>query len=107
MEEQNLFPARLAGQPQVLVTQFDASSSGASFQLARHLRQAGVRVDLYPELDRYGKQFKYAEERGIRYALLVSPREVEAGVVAAKDLISGEQSDVPAAEILAWLQARL
>ena len=96
MEERGMFPPRLAGQPQVLVTQFDATTAGASFNLAMRLRQAGYRVDLYPDQDRYGKQFKYAEERGIRFAALLSPREVEAGVIAVKDLISGEQIDVAA-----------
>ena len=75
MEEQKLFPEKLAGQPQVLVTQFDESTVGASLALAQRLRAAGVRVDLYPDNDRYGRQFKYAEERHIRYAVLVSPRE--------------------------------
>lgn len=107
MEEQNMFPPRLAGQPQLLVTQFDESTAGASFELAQNLRAAGFRVDLYPELDRYGKQFKYAEERSIRYALLLSPRELQAGVVAVKDLVSGDQLDAPGADLLAWLQARL
>ena len=46
MEEQNMFPAQLAGQPQVLVTQFDESTVGASFALAQQLRAAGLRVDL-------------------------------------------------------------
>lgn len=103
MEEQGMFPARLAGEPQLLVTQFDASTVNASLALAQQLRLAGLRVDVYPDLDRYGKQFKYAEERRIRYALLLSPRELAANVVAVKDLQSGEQSDVAAAEIGAWL----
>ena len=107
MEERGMFPERLAGQPQALVTQFDESTVTASLQLAQQLRAVGVRVDLYPELDRYGRQFKYGEERGIRYALLLSPREVEASVVAVKDLTSGEQVDVAATEIAAWLTARL
>jgi len=107
MEEQNMFPAQLAGQPQVLVTQFEESTVAASFQLAQRLRAAGLRADLYPEIDRYGKQFKYADERKIRYAVLVSPREIEAGVVAIKDLVSGEQVDIPAGQVLAWLQTRL
>ena len=59
------------------------------------------------EIDRYGKQFKYADERKIRYAMLVSPREIEARVVAIKDLVSGEQVDMPAAATLAWLQENL
>ncbi|CAN5383966.1 histidine--tRNA ligase [soil metagenome] len=107
MEEQQMFPAQLAGEPQVLVTQFDESSVSASFQLAQQLRRAGLRVDLYPEIDRYGKQFKYADERKIRYAGLVSPRELEAGVVAIKDLVSGEQIELPPEEVAAWLQSKL
>ncbi|HXF62330.1 MAG TPA: histidine--tRNA ligase [Caldilineaceae bacterium] len=107
MEEQGMFPDRLAGQPQVLVTLFDEPSIGPSLQLAHRLRGAGLRVDVYPETDRYGKQFRYADERKIRYALLLSPRELEAGVVAAKDLVSGDQVDVPLAEIEGWLKARL
>ena len=58
---------------------------GASLQLAQQLRSGGLRVDLYPDNDRYGRQFKYADERHIRYALLVSPRELDAGVVAVKE----------------------
>jgi len=107
MEEQNMFPARLSSQPQLLVTQYDDATAGASFQLATQLRQAGYRVDLYPDQDRFSKQFKYAEERGIRYALLVSPREVAAGVVAVKDLLRGEQVDVGTGEIEGWLQSKI
>ena len=107
MEERGMFPPRLAGQPQVLVSQFSAETAAASFRLACELRGAGLRVDLYPDTDRYGKQFKYAEERGIRYVVLLSPREVEAGVVAVKDIMSGEQVDVPAGGSAAWLLERL
>ncbi len=107
MEEQQLFPTKLAGQPQMLVTQFDESTVGVSLTLAQSLRKAGFRVDLYPDNDRYGRQFKYAEERSIRYALLVSPRELENQVIAIKDLVSGEQVDVPAETIVQQLQTRL
>jgi len=107
MEERNMFPPRLSTQPQVLVTMFDESTVAASLALAHRLRGAGLRVDLYPDADRYGKQFKYAEERGIRYATLLSPREVAAGVVAVKDLRSGEQMEVPDASVVTWLQAAI
>jgi len=107
MEEQDMYPARLAGQPQVLVTLFDEASSGATIRLAHELRAAGLRADLYPEPDRYGRQFKYGEERQIRYAVLLSPREIEAGVVAVKDLVSGEQLDLPAGAVVAWLKERV
>lgn len=107
MEEQEMFPPRLAGQPQALVTLFDDQTTGPSLELAHRLRAAGLRVDVYPNTDRYGRQFKYADERGIRYALLVSPREVSEGVIAVKDLQTGEQVDVPAGEVVTWLQSKV
>ncbi len=107
MEERGMFPARLLSQPQVLVTLFDAGSAPASLALAQELRAAGLRVDVYPDFDRYGKQFKYAEERGIRHALLLSPREIAAGVVAIKDLVSGEQVDAARGEVVDWAVRKL
>jgi histidyl-tRNA synthetase len=107
MEERAMFPARLLSQPQVLVTLFDAGSAPASLALAQELRAAGLRVDVYPDFDRYGKQFKYAEERGIRHALLLSPREIAAGVVAIKDLVSGEQVDAARGEVVDWAVRKL
>jgi len=107
MEERGMFPERLSTQPQVLVTMFDDSTVAASLALARRLRAAGLRVDVYPDNDRYGKQFKYAEERSIRYASLLSPREQEAGVVAVKDLVTGEQVEIADGAVVDWLLAAL
>lgn len=107
MEERGMFPARLAGEPEALVTLFDTGCTAASLALAQELRRAGVRTDLYPETDRYGKQFKYAEERRIRYALLLSAREIEAGVVAVKDLVTGEQVDVPRGMAVEMIKGKL
>ncbi len=107
MQEEDMFPEKLAGQPQVVVTQFDESTVAASMQLAQKLRAAGLRVDVYPDLARYGKQFKYADERGIRYALLLGPQELEGALVAIKDLVSGAQVSVPDDEIVDRLHAIL
>jgi histidyl-tRNA synthetase len=107
MTEREMFPDRLTGQAQVLVTQKDQQTAGACFELAHELRQAGLRTDLYVDFKGYGAQFKYADKRHIRYALLLSEREIEADVVAVKDLISGDQIDVPRGEIAEWLVEKL
>ena len=107
LEEQKMFPARLAGQPQILVTLFDEATIAPSLQLAHELRSVGLRVDVYPDPDCYGRQFKYGEDRQIRYAVLLSPREIEAGVVAVKDLVTGSQEDVAASDVVRWLAERV
>ena len=106
MEERNLFPDRIIGRPQALVTQFDESTVAASLQIAKRLRAGGLRIDLYPDLDRYGRQFKYADERQIRYAVISGPDEVREGMVSVKDLVSGDQVSMSIDEIVPWLQQR-
>jgi histidyl-tRNA synthetase len=107
MEERGMFPERLAGQPQALVTQSGPERLAQTLTLAQRLREADLRIDLYPDFDRFGPQFHYAERRGIRYALLLGEREVADGVVAVKDLVSGDQEDVAADAVADWLRARL
>lgn len=107
MEEREMFPDELAGRPQILVTIFDRESAPASLALAQRLRKEGFRVDLYPEDDRYGRQFRYAEERSIRYAALLGPDEIGNSTVGIKDLESGEQFDMKEDQVNYWLSERL
>ena len=106
LDERGMFPDRLAGQPQVLATLFAPETVQATLRLAHRLRESGLRVDVYPEPGKYGRQFKYADQRGIRFAVLLSPREIEAQVVAVKDLSSGEQTELQDSAVAAWLLDR-
>jgi histidyl-tRNA synthetase len=107
MEQRGLFPQRLAGEPQVLVTQFSAETLQPSLRIAQQLRQSGLRVDVYPEFGKYGKQFKYADQRRIPYAILLGPQELEAGLAAVKDLRTGEQISIPYDSVVQWLKDRI
>jgi histidyl-tRNA synthetase len=59
---------------------------------------------VYPEADKIGKQFKYADSRGIRFVTIVGDDEAAKGVVAVKDLKTGEQQMVPRADVAARVQ---
>ena len=67
---------------------------GAAFALATRLRRAGIPTDVGSERRRARAHFKAADRAGARFALVLGPDEVERGVVAVKDLTSGEQADV-------------
>jgi histidyl-tRNA synthetase len=62
--------------------------------MARELRQAGLRVDVYPDPDKIGKQMKYAATRGIRHVIVAGDDERARGEVGIKDMASGEQRTV-------------
>jgi histidyl-tRNA synthetase len=92
MAERGMFPETLTAAPaDVMVTIWNADSAADAIRLAGELRASGLRVDVYPETDKIGKQFKYADARGIRFVTLVGDSERERGEVAVKNLKTGEQ----------------
>jgi histidyl-tRNA synthetase len=100
MTERNMFPAELASSPaDVMVTIWNEDSVNESLALATELRSGGLRVDLYPEGDKMGKQFKYASARNIPFVAIVGDDERARGEVAIKDMKSGEQRSVKRAEV--------
>jgi histidyl-tRNA synthetase len=95
MTEREMFPLELVSSPaDVMVSIWNEESLADSISLAQQLRGAGLRVDLYPEADKLGKQFKYASSRGIPFVAVLGDDERARGDVAIKDLRSGEQHSV-------------
>jgi histidyl-tRNA synthetase len=100
MSEREMFPAALISSPaDVMVTIWNEDSTGESIALAAELRSKGLRVDLYPEADKMGKQFKYASARGIPFVAIVGDDERARGEIAIKDMKSGEQRSVKRGDV--------
>ena len=96
MSERNMFPAELVtAAADVMVTLFDAAHVEDALRLAADLRSAGLRVDVYPEADKLGKQFKYAASRGVRFVTIEGEDERTKGVVTVKNMTTGEQQTIP------------
>jgi histidyl-tRNA synthetase len=76
---------------QVLVTVFDRETQKYSLKIAGQLREAGIRTEVYPELDRLGKQLKTADQKEIPYVVIVGPDEAEHGMATVRDMRTGEQ----------------
>jgi histidyl-tRNA synthetase len=99
MEERGMFGEEAAS-VDLVVALIKDETVGASLALAQDLRREGVRVDVYPDSgDKLGKQLKYADERGAPYVAILGPDELAAGVVAVKDLRSGEQVEIARGEV--------
>jgi histidyl-tRNA synthetase len=108
MGERGMFPAGVdAGGADVLVTQFEGEDPAEALRLAGELRQAGLRVEVYPEPDKLGKQFKYASAAAIARVAVLGADERARGVVTIKDMRSGQQQPIPRAELPALRQAVL
>jgi len=108
MGERGMFPASVqAGGPDVLVTVFDRESIEDSLRLAGELRGGGLRVELYPEADKLGKQLKYASARDAAFVAIVGADERARGEVTIKNMKTGEQQSAARSAIAATLRRHL
>jgi histidyl-tRNA synthetase len=108
MTERGMFPASIAeAGADVLVTLFNEASMPESLRLAADLRAAGLRVEVYPDTDKLGKQFKYASARNVRAVVILGDDERARDEVTIKNMRTGDQASAPRGEAAARLRALL
>lgn len=106
MAERNMFPEAVVSTPaDVMVVQWFANRANLYLSFATELRQAGLRVELYPDAPvedgkKVGeKQFKYASARGIPFVAVIGADELANDTVTIKNMKSGKQVTVPRSDV--------
>jgi histidyl-tRNA synthetase len=101
MDELGLFPASAAQGTQVLIACFDAEARAVGLPLLSQLRAANVVAELYPDLAKVKRQLDYANQKQIPFVVLIGSDEVQSGQLTLKNMTTGEQQKLPAAEVVA------
>ena len=101
MEERSMFPPEIAesNAADVMVTVWSDEKVIESLKLASELRSHGFRVTVYPEPDKLGKQFKYADAIKVPWVCVLGENEIAEKKVTLKNMQSGEQQTYPRSEI--------
>jgi histidyl-tRNA synthetase len=112
MTERGMFPAEVqSGGPDVLLTTFDDEFAATSLRLATELRAADLRVELYPESTKRGKNLgkalKYASERNARFVAIIEEDELTRNEVKLRNTKTREQLLVPQSGIADRIRALL
>jgi histidyl-tRNA synthetase len=108
MTERRMFPPMLeGGAVDVMVAVWNDESRAEALALASELRRSDLRVDVYPQADKLGRQFSYAATRRLPFVTIVGEDERARGEVAVKDLRTGEQTAVARAEAARFITGRL
>jgi histidyl-tRNA synthetase len=92
------------GRLDVAVTVMGEEFAGTSFGFAAVARAAGLRASVYlGSSGKLGRQLRWASDQGARWCLIYGGAEDEAGMVTVRDMVSGEQTAVPVAELGGYL----
>jgi histidyl-tRNA synthetase len=108
MTERQMFPAGVTvGPVDVMVAVWSHDSRRHSLALAADLRRAGLRVDVYPEADKLGKQLKYAANRQTPFVAILGDDERGRGEVSLKNLRTGDQKTLPRGDAAGFVKEGL
>lgn len=78
---------------QLLMSVFDEQYLDTYIKYTMLAREEGIRTELYPRYsDKIGKQFKYADKKGIPYVFIVGEDEIRDHTVSVKDMSDGQQT---------------
>ncbi|GAB4073340.1 histidine--tRNA ligase [Barrientosiimonas marina] len=89
-----------------LVTVGDEADE-ASVQIAHELRRKGIQVDRDYQDRKMKAQFKAADRYQAKFVLVLGESEIEQQVINVKDMRTGEQQEVPLAQLANYLQGKL
>jgi histidyl-tRNA synthetase len=94
MEEANLFPSDVQTGTRVLFFNLGELEAETAFVLVQQLRDNDIPAELYHESAKFDKQFKYAERKGIPFAVIIGGTELASKTAKLKDLRDGTQREL-------------
>jgi len=100
MEELDLFPMNIDVNTKVMFTNFGDKEAAFCLPLLKQLRAAEISSELYPKNEKMKKQMTYANNKGVRYVVLVGEDEMASGLLTIKNMESGEQSNWSIADLI-------
>lgn len=100
MKEAKIEPRNIA-KTEVLITIFSPELLQDTLTLAKELRAADIKTEIYlEEGDKLKKQFQYADQKKIPFVIVIGPEEKEKGSTVLKNMETGEQEEVGRDEIV-------
>jgi histidyl-tRNA synthetase len=88
----------------VLFINFGNKELEKCMDLAAELRKSGIDCEIYPTSAKIQKQMKYANDRGVKYTILLGENELLNKSVLLKNMTSGEQKEISFEEIIMALK---
>lgn len=91
LNELDLFPKEVNSGLTVLFVNFGEKEVEKCLELANNLRKKGLDCEIYPSASKLQKQMKYANDRGVKFTVLIGENELNNNLLVLKNMDSGEQ----------------
>jgi histidyl-tRNA synthetase len=106
LEELNLFPENIIKNNRLLFINFGENEAKHAMKLIKTCRANDIAAELYPDTDKMKKQMTYANKSEYQYVALLGGKEIENKNLGIKNMITGEQQQVPQKEIIEFMKSK-
>lgn len=103
LEELKIFPSSLNTSTKVLFFNTGEVEKKSAFTLMQTLRTKGINCELYHEVQKFDKQFKYAEKKNIPFIVIIGSKEVETNTCTIKELATGKQETIEQIKLVEYI----
>jgi len=100
LNQLDLYPKEAVGGTQVLFVNFGEAETDYCLPALAQVRQAGISAEMYPDAVKMKKQMSYANAKGIPFVVMAGETEMKEGVMALKNMVTGEQRMVKVNELV-------
>lgn len=99
LEQLNLYPEEATAQTDILFINFGEKESLFACNVAKKLRESGIKAEVYPENAKLKKQMNYANSKQIKFVALSGEEEMKQNKISLKNMLTGEQQLLSVEEI--------
>ncbi len=92
LKQMNRLPQNHKNKVKALILNEGSEKEKSGFALLAYLRGENIAVEMYPSVEKSGKQYGYAEKKGINYVISLASGE-NGGEISVKNIISGEKQN--------------
>ena len=103
LNQLDLYPKEAVGGTQVLFVNFGEAETDYCLPVLAQVRQAGISAEMYPDAVKMKKQMSYANAKNIPFVVMAGETEMQEGVMALKNMVTGEQRVVKVDELVGSL----
>jgi len=100
LTELDLFPEQVQGSTDVLLVNFGEEEAKFCLKVMEIIQNSGINAELYPDPAKLKKQMKYANQKSVRFVILIGEEEIKSGQYTLKDMITGDQMNGMLSELI-------
>ena len=96
----DLYPKEAVSTTQLLFINFGEKETAYCLPIAKAVREAGIRTEVFPDNVKMKKQLSYANAKHIAFVALAGDDEIAQNKITLKNMLTGEQKMVSPEDIL-------